>query len=96
MRAEARDDSTSAVTCVSCQQAAAGVPKCAICEQGEPCHHTLYRCHDDENTLERMTPAATGREEPACGRTLVYLKGPAENSGKTRWSARDSFMVKMH
>lgn len=82
MRAEARDDSICAVTCVSCQQAAAGVPKCAICERVS---HAIIPCTaatDDENMLQRLTPAATGGEESACGGTLVYLEGPAENSGK--------------
>lgn len=82
----------SAVTCVSCQQAAAGVPKYAICER---LSHAIIPCTaatDDENMLERVTPAATGREESACGRTLVYLQGPAENSRKTRWA----FLVKLH
>lgn len=45
---EARDDSFSAGLCVLCQQAAAGVPKCAICDRVS---HDIIACTaatDDE------------------------------------------------
>lgn len=56
VRAEARDDSISAVTRVSCQRAAAGMPKCAICDR--VCHAIIpcTAATDDENMPERMTP----------------------------------------
>lgn len=75
VRAEARDDSISAVTRVSCQRAAAGMPKCAICDR--VCHAIIpcTAATDDENMPERMTPPAERArgEGSACGRTLVYL-----------------------
>lgn len=96
VQAEARDDGISAVTSVLCQQAAAGVSKCAICDRVS---HAIIACTaatDDENMPECMTPAATDREESAGNRTLVYLKGPAKNSRRTSRTASDSFIVKMH
>lgn len=55
----------SHVTFVSCQQAASGVPKCAICD-----HQVFYAvmpsstASDDEKVLEHMTSAFTARKEP--------------------------------
>lgn len=47
--AEAEDNSVSCVTCVSCQQAASGAPKCTICDQ--VCHAIIpcTSATDDED-----------------------------------------------
>lgn len=61
--AEAEDNSVSYVTCVSCQQAASGAPKCTICDQ--VCHAIIpcTTATDDEDVLEHMIYAFTAREQ---------------------------------
>lgn len=61
--AEAEDNSDSCVTCVSCQQAPSGVPKCAICDQ--VCHAIIpcTSATDDETVPEHMTSASPAREQ---------------------------------
>lgn len=78
LEAEAEDNTISCVTCVSCQQAASGAPKCAICDQ--VCHAIIpwTAATDDENMLEHMTLASTARDhaersQHTAGR-LFFLK----------------------
>jgi len=61
--AEAENNSVSCVTCVSCQQAASGAPKCTICDQ--VCHAIIpcTTATDDEDVLEHMTYALTARAQ---------------------------------
>lgn len=61
--AEAEDNSVSCVTCVSCQRAASGAPKCTICDQ--VCHAIIpcTSATDDKNVLEHMTSAFPAREQ---------------------------------
>lgn len=87
MRAEARDDSISAVTRVSCQRAAAGMPKCAICDR--VCHAIIpcTAATDDENMSgAHDTAAAAGREHAERGRRAAghsfIFRGPAESGRK--------------
>lgn len=65
--AEAEDNNVSCVTCVSCQQAASGAPKCTICDQ--VCHAIILctAATDDGNVLEHMTRAFTAREQQQRG-----------------------------
>lgn len=80
LEAEAEDNTTSCVMCVSCQQAASGAPKCAICDQ--VCHAIIpwTTATDDENMLEHMTLASTARDHvERSQRTagwLFFLKVP--------------------
>lgn len=55
----------SRVTFVSCQQAASGVPKCAICDH-QVFHAVMpsNTASDDEKVLEHMTSAFTAGKEP--------------------------------
>lgn len=83
VQAEARDDGISAPTCVSSQQAAAGVSKCAICDRVS---HAIIACTsatDDESMLECMTPAERSRR--ATGHSFILrdlLRSPEEHAGQ--------------
>lgn len=61
--AEAEDNRVSCVTCMSCQQAASGAPKCAICDQ--VCHAIIpcIAATDDENVLGHMTSSFTASKQ---------------------------------
>lgn len=61
--ADAEDNGVSCVTCVSCQQAASGAPKCTICDQ--VCHAIIpcITATDDENVLGHMNYAFDAREQ---------------------------------
>lgn len=61
--ADTEDNGVSCVTCMSCQRAASGAPKCTICDQ--VCHAIIscITATDDENVLEHMTYAFDAREQ---------------------------------
>lgn len=61
--ADTEDNSVSCVTCMSCQQAASGTPKCTICDQ--VCHAIIpcIAAIDDDSVLEHMTSALDAREQ---------------------------------
>ena len=89
--AEAEDNSVSGVTCVSCQQAASGVPKCTICDQ---LCHAIIPCTSaaaDEDMSEHMTSALNARVEPTGGSfiwlpllTPIYLISTEITRNKTK------------
>lgn len=68
--AEAEDNSVFYVMCVSCQQAASGAPKCAICDQ--VCHAIIpcTTATDDEDVLEQMISERSQQEVVSL---LVFL-----------------------
>lgn len=62
-KAEAEDNSVSCGACVSCQQAASGLPKCTICDQVCRALIPCTAATDDEDVSEHVTYAFAARTQ---------------------------------